>query len=186
MQDTWVRSLGWEDPLEKEMATHSSILACRIPWTEEPGGLQSTGLQRVRHDWAISLSLSLSLSLVCRRRQWHPTPVLLGNPLQCSCLGNSMNRRARRAIVHEATKSRTLLSDFRLLAHSMLLILLSQTLLWKNGNNSGTHLRWGCRDNKMQRDGCKAFRRASSTQQFSANISCDYSGPTALFYRRQH
>ena len=42
--------LGWEDPLEKEMATHSSILAWRIPWTEELGGLQSTGSQRVRHD----------------------------------------------------------------------------------------------------------------------------------------
>ena len=41
MQESWVRSLGWEDPLEKEMATHSSILAWRIPWTEEPGGLQS-------------------------------------------------------------------------------------------------------------------------------------------------
>ena len=40
MQETWVQSLGWEDPLEKEMATHSSILAWRIPWTEEPGGLQ--------------------------------------------------------------------------------------------------------------------------------------------------
>ena len=50
MRETQVRSLGWEDPLEKEMATHSSILAWRIPWTEEPGGLQSTGLQRVRHD----------------------------------------------------------------------------------------------------------------------------------------
>ena len=50
MQETWVRFLGWEDPLEKEMATHSSILAWRIPWTEEPGGLQSTGLQRVGHD----------------------------------------------------------------------------------------------------------------------------------------
>ena len=50
MQDTWVRSLGWEDPLEKEMATHSSILALKIPWTEEPGGLQSMGSQRVRHN----------------------------------------------------------------------------------------------------------------------------------------
>ena len=50
--ETWVQSLGWEDPLEKEMATHSSILTWRIPWTEEPGGLQSTGLQRVGHDWA--------------------------------------------------------------------------------------------------------------------------------------
>ena len=50
IRDTWVRSLGREDPLEKEMATHSSILAWRIPWTEEPGRLQSMGLQRVRHD----------------------------------------------------------------------------------------------------------------------------------------
>ena len=46
----WVRSLNWEDPLEKEIATHSSILAWRIPWTEEPGGLQSIGLQRIGHD----------------------------------------------------------------------------------------------------------------------------------------
>ena len=50
MQETWVQSLGQEDPLEKGMATHSSILAWEIPWTEEPGGLQSMGLQRVRHD----------------------------------------------------------------------------------------------------------------------------------------
>ena len=50
MRKTRVRSLGWEDPLEKEMATHSSILAWKIPWTEEPGRLQSMGLQRVRHD----------------------------------------------------------------------------------------------------------------------------------------
>ena len=48
--ETWVRSLGWEDPLEKEMAAHSSILAWRIPWKEEPGRLQSTGLQRVGHN----------------------------------------------------------------------------------------------------------------------------------------
>ena len=47
---TWVQSLGWEDPLEKEMATHSSTLAWKIPWMEEPGRLQSMGLQRVRHD----------------------------------------------------------------------------------------------------------------------------------------
>ena len=50
MWDTRVQSLGWEDPLEKEMATHSSILAWRIPWTEEPGGLQSMGSQRAGHD----------------------------------------------------------------------------------------------------------------------------------------
>ena len=54
MQETWVRSLGQEEPLEKGMATHSSIIACRIPWTEEPGRLQSMGSQQVRHDWAIN------------------------------------------------------------------------------------------------------------------------------------
>ena len=50
MPETRVRSLGWEDPLEKEMATYFSILAWRIPWTEEHGGLESIGLQRVGHD----------------------------------------------------------------------------------------------------------------------------------------
>jgi len=50
MQETWVPSLGWQDSLEKGMATHSSILAWRIPWTKEPGRLRSMGLQRVTHD----------------------------------------------------------------------------------------------------------------------------------------
>ena len=50
MQETWVQSLGQEDPLEKEMATHSSILAWKIPWMEEPGRLQNMGLQRVGYD----------------------------------------------------------------------------------------------------------------------------------------
>ena len=50
VQETWVRSLGWEDPLEKEMATHSSTLAWKIPWTEEPSRLQSMGSLQVGHD----------------------------------------------------------------------------------------------------------------------------------------
>ena len=58
MCETWVRSLDWEDPLEKGMATHSSILAWKIPWTEEPGRLQSMGLQRVRHNW-VTFTLNL-------------------------------------------------------------------------------------------------------------------------------
>ena len=62
MRETRVQSLSWEDPLEKEMATHSSTLAWRIPWREEPGRLQSMGSQRVRHDWATSLSLSFQNS----------------------------------------------------------------------------------------------------------------------------
>ena len=57
MRETWAWFLGREDPLEKEMATHSSIVAWRIPWMEEPGGLQSTEWQRVGHDWVTSLSL---------------------------------------------------------------------------------------------------------------------------------
>ena len=61
MQETQVWSLGWEDALEKETATLSSILAWRIPWTEKPGGLQPMGSQRVRYDWATSLTYLLTL-----------------------------------------------------------------------------------------------------------------------------
>ena len=61
MQEMQVRSLGWEDPLEKEMATHSRILAWEIPWTQEPDGLQSMGLQRVRHDLATTTDIRLLL-----------------------------------------------------------------------------------------------------------------------------
>ena len=60
MRETWVWSLGWEDLLEKEMAIHSSILAWRIPWTEKPSRLPSTGSQRVGHDWVTSPSPSPS------------------------------------------------------------------------------------------------------------------------------
>ena len=56
MRETWVQSLGQEDPLEKEMATHSNTLVWKIPWMEEPGRLQSMGLQRVGHDWVTKLS----------------------------------------------------------------------------------------------------------------------------------
>ena len=59
MWETRVQSLGREDPLEKEMATHSSTLAFKIPWTEESGSLQSTGSQRVGHDWVTKVSLSV-------------------------------------------------------------------------------------------------------------------------------
>ena len=96
----WVQSLGQEDPLEEDMATHSSIIAWKIPWTEEPGGLQSMGLQRVGHDWSNSAAACLfsyglpgSDGKVCLqygrsgfdpwvgkipwRRKWQPTPVFL-------------------------------------------------------------------------------------------------------------
>ena len=67
MQETWVWSLGWEDPLEKEMATYSSTLAWKIPWMEEPGRLQSMGSQKVAHDWATSLHFT-SLAVKIRSR----------------------------------------------------------------------------------------------------------------------
>ena len=118
MQETWVLSLGWEDPLEKEMATHSSTLAWKMPWMEEPGRLQSMGSQRVRHDWATSLHKikdfnggsaeknppanagdrgSIPESGRSPRRR-------NGNPLQYSCLANPMDRRSWWAPVHGVTK----------------------------------------------------------------------------------
>ena len=77
MQDTWVWSLGQEDPLEKEMAIHSSTLAWKMPWTEEACGLQSMESQRVGHDWATSLSL-LTLLRACTLHKW-----------LCFCVPNS-------------------------------------------------------------------------------------------------
>ena len=76
MQDTWVRSLGWEDPLDKGVATHSGILSWRIPWAEEPDGLQSMGSQRVGHNWVTSVQFSSVQSC--------PT---LCNPRDCSTPG---------------------------------------------------------------------------------------------------
>ena len=72
--EMWVQLLGWEDPLEKAMATHSSTLAWKIPWMEELGGLQSMGLLRVGHDWVTSLSF---FTFMHWRRKWQPTPVFL-------------------------------------------------------------------------------------------------------------
>ena len=83
-RETQVRSLGWEDPLEKEMATHSSTLAWKIPWTEERGRLQSMGSKRVRHDWATTLSLT--------EDSWSLIFATLFNLFPC-CLGWSIERK---------------------------------------------------------------------------------------------
>ena len=64
MQEMWIPSLGQENPLEKEMATHSSILAWKIPWTEKPSGLQSMGLQRVRRDLATKQQQTMTEEMV--------------------------------------------------------------------------------------------------------------------------
>ena len=97
MQETWVQSLGWEDPLEKGKAIHSSMLAWRIPWMEEPGGLQSLKLPRVGFYWATSLSLGLSGGSDGKASAFNTGDLGLipgsgrspgewsGNPLQYSC-----------------------------------------------------------------------------------------------------
>ena len=88
MQETWVGSLGWEDPLEEGTATHSSILAWRIVCTEEPGGLQSVGSRRVWHSWGdwahrrgqgslVWVALQLLYSSLCFHHRWPSPRVLL-------------------------------------------------------------------------------------------------------------
>ena len=116
MQETWVRSLGQEDPLEKGKATRSSILARRIPWTEEPGGLQSMGSQRHGHEglpwWPSGKDSACSVGDPGSIPGSGRSPgVGNGNPLQYSCPENPMDRGAWRATVHGVTKSWTRLSD---------------------------------------------------------------------------
>ena len=78
MQETWVQSLGREEPLKKGMATHSSILAWRIPWPEEPGWLQSTGSWRVRHDWATNSQKPKKKKKKCYQAIKHMEETLMG------------------------------------------------------------------------------------------------------------
>ena len=82
MWETWVRSLSREDPLEKEMATHSSVLAWRIPWTEEPGGLQSRRLQSQTRlsDWTHILFQTLSKNIEAQLIYWLPSGSAVKNP----------------------------------------------------------------------------------------------------------
>ena len=83
MQKTLVRSRGWEDPLKKEMATHSSILAWRIPWTEEPGGLYSVGSQRVVHDWATEAFFFFQPSCWSAFTGWGPSVACFTAFIRC-------------------------------------------------------------------------------------------------------
>ena len=94
MQDTWVQSLGWEDTLENEMATHSSILAWRIPWIEEPCRLPSTGSQRVRHDW---ITNTFSFHTLIWHHFWvnYMLPILLMGRLVLVCQFSSVQSLSR-------------------------------------------------------------------------------------------
>ena len=94
VRETWVRSLGWEDPLEKAMATHSSILAWKIPWTEEPGGLCSPwGCKEPDTTERLGLIIIVIIIIIF--------------PLQCSCLENPRDGGAWWAAIYEVAQSRT-------------------------------------------------------------------------------
>ena len=87
--ETWVRSLGREGPLEKEMATRNSILAWKIPWTEEPGGLQSMGSHRIWHD-QVTNTFTLIFICVCARAKLLQLCLTLGNSMGCSLPASSV------------------------------------------------------------------------------------------------
>ena len=102
MQEMWAQSLGWKDPLEKEMAIHSSILAWEIPWTEKPSRLQSMGSQRVGHGWATFTSIivlqccvgfccTIRESAVCACTPRHCSRVWLCSSMDCSLSGSSVH-----------------------------------------------------------------------------------------------
>ena len=114
VQETWVRSLGWEGPLENEMATYSSTLAWKIPWTEEPGRLQSMGSQRVGHDWATSCSLSLfplTEPMSGSRVDLQPSAEIALEPTQLSCRGRADNEWPGQCPEGEDSSSQSLLSQ---------------------------------------------------------------------------
>ena len=144
MRETRVRSLDWEDPLEKEMAIHSRTIAWKIPWTEDPGRLQSMGSQRVGHDWVTSLHFTSMLSRASHVAQWIKNlPAMQGiqetwvqsldleDPLEeemathssYSCLGNPMDRGAWQAAVHRVTKNQKRLKQLSM--HALIVIKLA-------------------------------------------------------------
>ena len=104
MQETWLRSLGWEDPLEKEIATHSSILAWKISWTKEPGRLQSMGSQRVGYDWASNTHTPVALKVEWMTKHNKLLPWTASSVPVCMCgfqeqRGKKKNERATVSLI---------------------------------------------------------------------------------------
>ena len=138
MQENQVWPLDWEDPLEKEMATHSSILAWGIPWTEEPGGLESTGLQRVRHNWVTNthmLKTPFALSSVPQSCQ------TFCNPQDYSMPGFLVHHQGSLSLLKLMSIKLVLPSNYLILCHPLLLpsIFLSIRVF---SNESTLRIRW--------------------------------------------
>ena len=199
MWETWDWPLGWEDPLEKGMATHSSILAWGTPWTEEPGELQSMGSQRVRHDWETNtLTFKHQLGFpgdsdgkesACNAGDLGSIPGAgrspgerNGNPLQYSCLENSMDREAWWATVHGVAKSQTRLKQLSSNTSSLHLCLMNNYAylilnVYTDGEGNGNPLQYSCLENSMDREAWWATVHvvAKSWTQLSATHSDKHS-----------
>ena len=120
MWETWIWFLGWEVPLEEGMTTHFSTLAWRTPWTEEPGCVQSMGLQKVTYDWETKDSTVRAYTILwfCNRLLVRPLAgEVNGNLLQYSCLENPMHGGSWLAVVHGVARSRKWLSNFTFTFH---------------------------------------------------------------------
>ena len=133
MQETWVQSLGQEDPLEKDMATHSSILAWRIPWTEEPARLQSMRSQKIRHDWMTSLHFTSPYIRHFFNCKWNlMTPCHLLKPLIEFLLTQSTdpNRNSKVCIVWpHLTIPTPFCVTFHIVTHTLLTLALLQVFI---------------------------------------------------------
>ena len=139
-QEMWFPSLGQEDPLEKEMATHSSILACEIPWTEEPVRLQSMGSQRVRQDWTgTHMYVGISESAV----SWCRNDVFNGscNPTDCSTPGFSSSKISHSLFKFMSTES-VMLSNHLILCRPLLLLPSSLPSIRVFSNESSLRIMW--------------------------------------------
>ena len=143
VRETWVGSLDWEDPLEKEMATHSSILVWRIPWREEPGGLQSMRSQRAGHDSMTftfqSYVIALETTHCCLGTKSCPT---LWDPMNCSTPGSlvlhTISWTLRKLMFIESVMS----SNHLILCSPLLLLPLVSPSIRVFSNGSVLHIRW--------------------------------------------
>ena len=148
MRESQVRSLGWEDPLEKEMATHSSILAWKMPWTEEPGRLQTIGLQRTRHDRATSLSLSILnrwyttyVSHIVVVVQFLSRVLLFVTPWTAACQA-SLSFTISRSLLKLMFIKSVMPSNHLILCHPLLLLPSIFPSIKVFSNESVLHIRW--------------------------------------------